>query len=136
MPVEIYLLHKLKSLNLKNNQLKGLPEHPSLTIGQMGELETLDISYNKLEKMTSSIGECSKLRHLLLIGNHLVEVPQSVGDLASLETVSLEWFVYQNPPKQIMSGEQFKSVIKNGCNFVDFVCYRNVFQQKLSEVRF
>ena len=65
-----------------------------------------------------------------------MEVPESVRNLKNLETVSLEWFYYQNPPQKIMNGDEFRASLKNGCNFVDFLCNRNNYHQKLSEIRF
>lgn len=57
-------------------------------IGSLGQLKTLDLSYNKIEFIPDSIGNLAELQHLHVWG-HFDELPKSIGNLAKLETLTI-----------------------------------------------
>jgi Leucine-rich repeat (LRR) protein len=70
----------LKNLFLSNNQLTDLPQE----IGQLTQLEYLDISDNQLTKLPQEIGQLTQLTNLYLSNNQLTEFPQEIRQLRYL----------------------------------------------------
>jgi len=71
LPKEISKLQSLKSLYLINIDLPSLPN----SISKLKELETLDLSMNKLElsRELVKLKELDQLEKLILLGNHYEE---------------------------------------------------------------
>ena len=80
IPIEVFELEQLESLNLSNNQLKDLPE--SLT--KLSNLTGLDLSGNQLKDLPKSIARLSRLTYLSLILNRLKNFPESITTLFNL----------------------------------------------------
>jgi internalin A len=78
-------LTQLQTLNLSNNQLTALPE----SLGQLTQLQTLDLSYNQLTALLESLGQLTQLRTLNLEHNQLTALPESLGQLSLLQTLDL-----------------------------------------------
>lgn len=66
-----------KWLWLGNGKLKQLPPE----IGQLNDLELLDLSENLLIQLPPEIGQLRNLRFLALAGNKLTQVPSEIGHL-------------------------------------------------------
>lgn len=66
---EIRHLKNLKTLDLSDNQLTGLPAE----LGQLSKLETLDVSNNKLTGLPLELGNLTRLRLLDVSGNSYSE---------------------------------------------------------------
>ena len=64
------------------------------SIGQLQNLEVLNIDNNKLEYLPESIGNLKNLEHFGLIGNCLTQLPESIGNLNGLKS---DIYVYGNP---------------------------------------
>jgi Leucine-rich repeat (LRR) protein len=65
IPIQVYDLTNLASLNLSVNKLKFLPS----ALWQMTKLEILDISSNELETLPSQIEDLTNLQVLNLMGD-------------------------------------------------------------------
>lgn len=90
LPEAIGDLKALKSLTLAGCPLTSLPE----SIGYLDNLEMLDLSGCPLERLPDSLGYLKRLRSLVLKNWHwedstLAVLPESLGDLASLEELDL-----------------------------------------------
>jgi Leucine-rich repeat (LRR) protein len=77
-----------KDLNLSNMQLTELPE----SLGQMAELEYLDVSYNQLAILPGWLGSLTQLTSLSLNNNQLVALPEPLGSLQKLKSL----YAYEN----------------------------------------
>jgi len=80
LPPEIGQLTNLDYLNLKNNELTGLPPE----IGQLSNLLGLILSNNQLTELPEEIGQLSNLYWLWLDGNLLTELPSEICQLPNL----------------------------------------------------
>ena len=91
-------LPRLEELSLEGNRLHELPT----TLGDnLAFLKFLNLADNQIKKIPRSIGNLGKfaLKNLYLHGNHLTCFPSSFVNLAKLDEISLEWFLYAKPPK-------------------------------------
>lgn len=75
----------LKSLTIKQCELKSLPSDLSFLIG----LEYLDLSANQITEIPSSIGEMVYLKFLDLSSNEIKQLPSSIYSLKNIETLVL-----------------------------------------------
>ena len=85
LPPEIGQLTQLQSLNLDNNQLTALPPE----IGQISQLQSLNLDHNKLTDLAPWIGQLTQLQKLYLHGNQLTALPPEIGQLSQLRLLSL-----------------------------------------------
>ena len=68
-----WLCLKLRSLLLKENQLKSIPE----CVFQLPCLKTLDVSHNKLTELPSNMWIAPQLEELYCLDNNLVSLPSN-----------------------------------------------------------
>lgn len=80
-------LRSLRTLILKGFENTGLKRLP-MSVGNLKNLEYLDLSENTLTFIPESIGNLKKLRYLDLSDN-LLELPASLGNLTSLRELYL-----------------------------------------------
>lgn len=86
IPSEISQCQKLKRLNLlKAYDLKILPE----SIGQLNDLEYINVTLTSLEKIPESIGNIKKLKYLYAACTSIVTVPESIGGCENLIILDL-----------------------------------------------
>ncbi|TFG23327.1 MAG: hypothetical protein EU532_13600, partial [Promethearchaeota archaeon] len=85
LPEYIGNFSSLKTLNLKNNELKVLPD----SIGNLSSLEDLDLSSNRLDQLPNTIGDLKSLKILLLNNNRGIKIPDSIENLTSLVKLDL-----------------------------------------------
>ncbi|KAI8908642.1 hypothetical protein DFJ77DRAFT_125282 [Powellomyces hirtus] len=112
LPVEFCALRTLKILHLSYNNLASLPtnfrhlfqlEHLSLGGNQLtsdqieqagfdkfGSLTRLNLTQNKLSRISPSICECDALVHLALGGNEIEEIPDAVVNLKQLQYLGVD----------------------------------------------
>lgn len=76
----------LKQLYIDHNQIKTLDHR----IGQLRNLEVLDISGNAITWLPEEIGMLVNLKTLLLYDNQLQDLPREIGHLFALETLGIE----------------------------------------------
>jgi len=65
---------------LFDNQLTQLPPE----IGQLTQLQELDLRNNKLTQLPPEIGQLTQLRELHLNGNQITQLPKEIGQLTQL----------------------------------------------------
>ena len=58
---------------------------------QIPNLECLNLSFNRLEKLPSTLQSLTRLRQLHLIGNDMINLPCFLFELRNLELLSHEW---------------------------------------------
>ena len=72
-------------LNLSNLELTALPPE----IGQLQDLQVLDLYHNGLTTLPPEIGQLQSLQELYLQENQLTTLPPEIGQLKNLQTLSL-----------------------------------------------
>ncbi|MBS4165273.1 Uncharacterized protein NEOC65_000326 [Neochlamydia sp. AcF65] len=85
LPPEIGQLSQLQTLNLSNNQLTTLPPE----IGQLSQLQGLWLYNNQLTAIPAEIGQLTKLEVLNLGDNQLTALPAEIGQLTKLQSLAL-----------------------------------------------
>ena len=78
-------LQNLENLQLKYNDLTTLPE----SIGNLQNLKILEIGINQLTTLPESIGNLQNLESLSLFRNKLTTLPESFGNLKNLKNIWL-----------------------------------------------
>ncbi len=90
IPKEVFWCKNLKQLTLGSNKITHIPEE----IGTLKELEYLGFSkmYNGLDSLCfpATIKQCTKLKHLKLIGNYLDGLPSGMEYLQALKKIELK----------------------------------------------
>jgi hypothetical protein len=90
LPDAVGELRALKVLRLAGCPLSALPE----SLGRLENLEVLDLSGCPLERLPDSLGELRRLRSMVFQewpwgGSMLTALPETLGDLVSLEQLDL-----------------------------------------------
>jgi leucine-rich repeat protein SHOC2 len=113
LPNQLVKLSRLTHLNLSHNRLKNLPK----CIGNLSNLTDLDLSSNQLTSLPMSIDRLSKLTYLNLSANQLTSLPHSLANLSSLTHLNLNFNPWtdlsglQSMPK-LATVECFEIVLK------------------------
>ncbi len=97
LPKWIGELRNLQKLNLGYNNLRELPE----SIGGLRNLQALYLSGNKLRELPESIGKLTNLQELYLADNNLLVLPESIGNLKNLKTIYLSSNELRELPESI-----------------------------------
>merc|ERR1712066_1037967 len=91
-------LANLRALYLQNNKIKQLPG----AIGNLKNLQTLNISGNNLKEVPTTLPGLVNLKSLDVSNNSkLVKLPKELGQLRSLETLTLDTDVVTYPGKDV-----------------------------------
>ena len=96
VPLEIGQLSDLEWLNVSNNQLTQLPE----AIGQLSNLEWLNLSGNQLTRLPDAIVQLSNLERLILDNNPLVSPPPEMVENGTLAVLGYLQDEQQRHPDQ------------------------------------
>ncbi|ODG97604.1 hypothetical protein A4S05_12975 [Nostoc sp. KVJ20] len=89
LPEAIASLTHLQELDLSRNQLTELPE-AIVNLIQLRKLSLLNIvEEGKLKSLPHSIGQLANLEHLDLEGNKLTSLPESLGQLSNLKIIEV-----------------------------------------------
>jgi hypothetical protein len=83
VPASLGDLGALEALDLSTNRLTALPD----SVGELGRLETLRVQRNALVALPDSIGNLGALRELVVGENALHTLPDSIADDAALEEI-------------------------------------------------
>lgn len=85
IPLDIYELHFLRWLNIRENEISYLDSE----IGHLINLNELDLSSNKISTIPQEIGNLAKLTWLSLSSNQIINLPKSIRELTSLRWLNL-----------------------------------------------
>uniref|UniRef100_A0A0G4GTC4 Uncharacterized protein n=1 Tax=Chromera velia CCMP2878 TaxID=1169474 RepID=A0A0G4GTC4_9ALVE len=135
MPKELTFCPRLRSVDLSFNLIRDLPGdwqcHPVLQsftadhnhlsrlsnawITQMSSLREISISYNKLERLPTNIGQCLSLESIRVNGNLIQELPESLCELSGLRILDVEGNKLETLPEKFgeLSSLEFLDVSKN-----------------------
>jgi GTPase SAR1 family protein len=86
LPAEIGQLTNLQTLELESNRLTQLPAE----IGQLINLYSLYLLDNRLTQLPAEIGQLTNLQELNLESNRLTQLPAEIGQLTNLQKLNLE----------------------------------------------
>lgn len=110
---------RLSTLRLWHNSITSIPEH----ISKLRSLETLDLSWNKIPKLSAKLCYCTKLRHLDLSHNQLTCLPPEIGILQSLWHFSAAYNLLETLPDELFSCKRLRSLTL-GNNSITFLSQR------------
>ncbi|MFZ4661008.1 MAG: COR domain-containing protein [Caldilineaceae bacterium] len=85
LPESIGKLKQVESLDLSHNKLTTLPA----SLGHLTLLQSLDLSHNQLTTLPESLGQLTQLQSLDLSHNKLTTLPESLGKLKQLKLLNL-----------------------------------------------
>ncbi|WP_119343026.1 leucine-rich repeat domain-containing protein [Facilibium subflavum] len=97
LPTTIGQLKELEKLNLNDCKLKGLPDE----IGHLTKLKRLQASNNKIENLPESVKNLTQLEKLELTKNKLSSLPIGIENLQSLITLTLAQNKFVSLPESI-----------------------------------
>ncbi|PQJ09114.1 GTP-binding protein [Flavipsychrobacter stenotrophus] len=81
-PTAVSEIHTLEKLDLSENNINSIEDD---AFEGLENLIELDLSFNKLQYLPSSIGQLKKLKRLNLSGNEISSLPKEFENLTSLE---------------------------------------------------
>ncbi len=98
VPEAIRELSRLSSLRIKfTNRPTSLPN----SLGQLAQLENLEISAGRMKVLPDSIGNLTRLQRLDVSANHLTSLPDSVGRLAKLRILNVSMNQLERLPESL-----------------------------------
>ncbi len=103
LPPEIGNLTNLEKLNLWDNFLTSLPQE----IGNLTNLRVLFLYRNYITSLPSNMGNLNNLRFLGLGGNSLTSLPSDIGNLTNLEILLLKNNSLTSLPDSIVNLKPF-----------------------------
>jgi internalin A len=110
LPPQIGQLIQLQSLNLRYNKLPVLPSE----IGQLTQLHSLDLRNNQLTVLPSEIGQMTYLQSLDVSYNKLTALPPEIDQLTQLQSLSL-----RGNPRTVLSLELWRLTHLRSLNLQD-----------------
>ena len=116
LPEQVGNLVEVQTMNLNYNMLGSLPS----AIVRMVNLRHLEAGLNEIKQFPDGIGALRKLTHLDLSGNLLENVPKDIGDLLHLQTLCLDWNRLTSLPKELGRLQSLR-VFNAGTNLLDSV---------------
>ncbi|MBQ9348336.1 MAG: TIR domain-containing protein [Oscillibacter sp.] len=105
-------LANLQSLNVSLTQLTALPD----SIGNLANLQYLHLGSTKLTTLPDSIGNLANLRTLYLTLTHITALPDSIGNLANLQLLDVSWTQLTALPDSIKKLESLKTLDLSHCH--------------------
>ncbi len=98
----------------------NLNEFPSDIIKLHNNLRTLDLSYNKLRTIPSTIGQFQQLKSLSLNNNRIVSIAQELGNLSKLEVLTLNNNLIKQLPQSLAKLSHLRRVILSNNELTSF----------------
>ena len=87
LPKSLGNLTQLQTLDLSDNQLTTLPE----SLSNLTQLQELNLHGNQLTTLPKSLGNLTQLQKLYLSGNQRTTLPESISNLTQLQELSLNY---------------------------------------------
>ncbi|WP_052435855.1 leucine-rich repeat domain-containing protein [Neochlamydia sp. EPS4] len=106
LPPEIGQLSQLQRLDLASNRLTAIPAE----IGQLSQLQRLDLAGNLLTSIPAEIWQLTKLQWLCLGYNLLTAIPAEMGQLSQLQALYLYCNQLTSIPAEIWQLSQLQSL--------------------------
>ena len=97
IPTCVFELSQLTILYLGGDERKGSPLRLSVIpseIGQLTNLESLNIAYNALSTLPESLSQLTRMRYLTLRDNGLTQLPAGIGNLHHVEVRCVDCRIY------------------------------------------
>ena len=110
LPESIGELRELQSLNLSVTGISELPE----SIGELRGLRSLNLSDTRISELPESIGELRELQYLWLNGTGISELPESIGKLRKLQNLDLSGTGISELPESIGELRELQELWLNG----------------------
>lgn len=107
---------RLSTLRLWHNSICYIPDH----INKLRSLETLDLSWNKIHRLTLHLCYCTKLRHLDLSHNQLTHLLPEIGILQGLWHFSAAYNSLEGLPVELFSCKRLRT-LELGNNRIAFL---------------
>lgn len=99
-PASISDTHTLEKLDLSENKISSIDDN---AFDGLENLIELDLSFNELTYLPTSIGKLTKLKRLNLSGNRIGSLPKEFENLTSLEFLDLDNNPIGRAPVEIIS---------------------------------
>jgi hypothetical protein len=113
LPESLGQLTQLQELNLSRNQLTALPDW----LGKLTQLQTLDLVENQLTALPDWLGQLTQLQTLNLTKNRLTVLPEWLGQLMQLQFLSLASNQLTAVPESLGQLTQLQTLYLNGNQF-------------------
>jgi internalin A len=99
-PTAISQVKTLEKLDLSKNIIASIDDDAFVELENLTEL---DLSFNELTYLPSSLGKLTKLKRLNLSGNKISSLPKEFENLVSLESLDLDGNPMERAPVEIIS---------------------------------
>ena len=99
-PTAVSDAHSLEILDLSENRISSIEDD---AFDGLENLIELDLSYNELHYLPTSIGKLTKLKRLNISGNKITTLPMEFENLTSLEFLGVESNPIERVPVEIAS---------------------------------
>lgn len=106
LPQSLGQLTQLQSLNLSNNRLTALPQ----SLGQLTQLQTLNLARNQLTALPEWLGQLTRLQKLVINSNHVTSLPNAIGELHALTYLAIEGNQIRNLPSSFRNLRAMQSL--------------------------
>jgi Leucine-rich repeat (LRR) protein len=97
LPPEIGQLTNLQSLDISMNSISELPQE----IENLSKLTSINFTDNELKRVPPELGLLKKLETLHLYKNKLTTLPNEIGQLTQLREIRLHWNQLESLPPEI-----------------------------------
>lgn len=98
IPSEIKHCNQLRSINISMNNMLDLSSSIE-ALSQCKHLEAVSLPVNQISELPQNIGLLTKLKELNLANNNLTDLPDEIGELDSLQSISMQKNIIVSPIK-------------------------------------
>lgn len=113
LPKEILNFKNLESLDLSGNKLTEFPSE----LVYSSNLRKIALGYNKINYITPEIGKLSKLEYIELKNNNISELPPEIGQLTKLKYLGVSFNKLRELPSEIGNLSKLQDLFLQCNNF-------------------